>query len=50
MIAMTILSLAINHKPSVILIALATICGFLSLMSIFFYNKIETKWKTEAFD
>ncbi|MDP6441028.1 MAG: hypothetical protein QGH48_00220 [Candidatus Poseidoniia archaeon] len=50
MIAMTILSLTINHKPSVILIALATICGFLSLMSIFFYNKIETKWKTEAFD
>ena len=50
MIAMTILSLAINHKPSVILIALATICGFLSLMSIFFYNKIETRWKTEAFD
>jgi len=50
MIAMTILSLAINHKPSVILIALASICGILAFMSIFFYNKIESKWKTEAFD
>ena len=49
MIAMTILSLAINHKPSVILIALATICGILAFFSIFFYNKIESKWKTEAF-
>ena len=50
MIAMTILSLAISHKPSVILIALATICGILSFFSIFFYNKIESKWKTGAFD
>ena len=50
MIAMTILSLAINHRPSVILIALATICGLLALMSIFFYNRIETKWKEGAFD
>ena len=50
MIAMTILSLAISHKPSVILIALATICGILGLFSIFFYNKIESKWKGEAFD
>ena len=50
MIAMTILSLAISHKPSVILIALTTICGILAFFSIFFYNKIESKWKIEAFD
>jgi len=50
MIAMTILSLAISHKPSVILIALATICGILALLSLLFYNKIESKWRTEAFD
>ena len=50
MIAMTILSLAISHKPSVILIALATICGILSFFSLFFYNKIESRWKTGAFD
>ena len=50
MIAMTILSLAISHKPSVILIALATICGILAFFSIFFYNKIESKWEVEAFD
>jgi hypothetical protein len=50
MIAMTILSLAINHRPSIILISLVTICGVLALMSVFFYNRIEIKWKEEAFD
>jgi hypothetical protein len=50
MVAMTILSLAINHRPSTILVALATICGFLALMSILFYNRIEIKWKEESFD
>jgi len=50
MIAMTILSLAINHRPSTILIALSLICGILSLLSLTFYRRIESKWKDESFD
>ena len=50
MIAMTILSLAINHRPSTILIALSVICGILSLLSLTFYKKIESKWAYESFD
>jgi len=50
MIAMTILSLAINHRPSTILVALSLICGILSLLSLAFYRKIESKWIAESFD
>ena len=50
MIAMTILSLAINHKPSTILVALSVICGILSLLSLTFYKRIDTKWNNESFD
>ena len=50
MIAMTILSLAINYSLSAVLIALSLICGILALFSIFFYNRIEVKWKNETFD
>ena len=50
MIAMTILSLAISHSISTVLIALSCICGILALFSIFFYNKIEVKWQNETFD
>jgi len=50
MIAMTILSLAINHRPSTILVALSLICGILSLLSLFFYRKIDAKWTNESFD
>ncbi len=50
MIAMTILSLAINHKPSTILVALSIICGILSLLSLSFYKRIDTKWNNESFD
>ena len=50
MVAMTILSLAINHRPSTILVALSLICGILSLMSFAFYRKIESKWISESFD
>jgi len=50
MIAMTILSLAINHKPSTILVALSIICGILTLFSMIFYKRIDLKWKNETFD
>ena len=50
MIAMTILSLAINHRPSTILVALSIICGVLSLFSLIFYKRIDTKWTGESFD
>jgi len=50
MIAMTILSLVINHQPSTVLIALSLICGILSLLSLYFYHKINTKWESESFD
>ncbi len=50
MIAMTILSLAINYSISTVLIALSIICGVLALCSIFFYNRIEVKWENETFD
>jgi len=50
MIAMTILSLAINHRPSTILVALSVICGILSLLSLTFYKRIDTKWNSESFD
>ena len=50
MIAMTILSLAINHKPSTILVALSIICGILSLLSLIFYNRIDLKWNDKSFD
>jgi hypothetical protein len=50
MIAMTILSLAINHKPSTILVALSVICGILSLLSLIFYKMIDNKWNSESFD
>jgi len=50
MIAMTILSLAINHRPSTILVALSIICGILSLLSLTFYKRIDTKWNNESFD
>ncbi len=50
MIAMTILSLAINHRPSTILVALSAICGILSLLSLIFYRGIDNKWNTESFD
>jgi len=50
MIAMTLLSLAISYSISTVLIALALICGILALFSIFFYNRIEVKWKNETFD
>lgn len=50
MIAMTILSLAINHKPSTILVALSVICGILSLLSLTFYKMIDHKWNNESFD
>ena len=50
MIAMTLLSLAINYSLSAVLIALSLICGILLLFSIFFYNRIELKWKNETFD
>ena len=50
MIAMTILSLAINHKPSTILVALSIICGILSLLSLIFYKRIDLKWNNESFD
>ncbi len=50
MIAMTILSLAISYSISTVLIALSIICGVLALCSIFFYNRIEVKWKSETFD
>ena len=50
MIAMTILSLAISYSLSTVLIALSLICGILALCSIFFYNRIEVKWKNETFD
>jgi len=50
MIAMTILSLAINHRPSTILVALSLICGVLSLFSLIFYRRIDSKWTGESFD
>ena len=50
MIAMTILSLAINHRPSTILVALSIICGVLSLFSLIFYRRIDSKWTGESFD
>ena len=50
MIAMTILSLAINHRPSTILVALSIICGVLSLFSLIFYKRIDSKWTGESFD
>ena len=50
MIAMTILSLAINHRPSTILVALSIICGVLSLFSLMFYRRINSKWVGEGFD
>lgn len=50
MVAMTILSLAINYSPSTILVALSIICGFLSILSMFFYNKIDSRWKNASFD
>ena len=50
MIAMTILSLAINHRPSTILVALSIICGALSLFSLIFYRRIDSKWIGESFD
>jgi len=50
MIAMTILSLAINHKPSTILVALSIICGILSLLSLIFYKRIDLKWNSKSFD
>ena len=50
MIAMTILSLAINHRPSTILVALSIICGVLSLFSLMFYRRIDSKWIGESFD
>ena len=50
MIAMTILSLAINHRPSTILVALSIICGALSLFSLIFYRRIDSKWTGESFD
>ena len=50
MIAMTILSLAINHRPSTILVALSIICGVLSLFSLIFYRRIDYKWTGESFD
>ena len=50
MIAMTLLSLAINYSVSTVLIALSLICGVLALFSIFFYNRIEMKWSDETFD
>jgi len=50
MIAMTILSLAINHRPSTILVALSVICGILSLLSLIFYKGIDNKWDAESFD
>tara|TARA_B100001029_G_scaffold71046_1_gene57882 strand:- start:16556 stop:17968 length:1413 start_codon:yes stop_codon:yes gene_type:complete len=50
MIAMTILSLAINHKPSTILVALSAICGILSLLSLTFYKRIDIKWENKSFD
>ena len=50
MIAMTILSLAINHRPSTILVALSIICGVLSLFSLIFYRRIDSKWTGETFD
>ena len=50
MIAMTILSLAINHKPSTILVALSVICGILTLFSLIFYKRIDLKWENETFD
>ena len=50
MIAMTILSLAINHRPSTILVALSVICGILSLLSLTFYKRIDSKWLNESFD
>ena len=50
MIAMTILSLAINHRPSTILVALSIICGVLSLLSLIFYRRIDSKWTGESFD
>ena len=50
MIAMTILSLAINHRPSTILVALSVICGVLSLFSLIFYRRIDSKWTGESFD
>ena len=50
MIAMTILSLAINHRPSTILVALSIICGALSLFSLIFYRRIDSKWIGEGFD
>mgnify|MGYP004072091629 FL=1 len=50
MIAMTILSLAINHRPSTILVALSVICGILSLLSLMFYRGIDNRWNAESFD
>ena len=50
MISMTILSLALNHKPSVILITLSIICGLLMFLSLVFYNRIEKKWEKGTFD
>ena len=50
MIAMTLISLAIHYSLSAVLIALSLICGILALFSMFFYNRIETKWKNETFD
>ena len=50
MIAMTILSLAINHRPSTIIVALSVICGILSLLSLTFYKRIDSKWLNESFD
>lgn len=50
MIAMTILSLAINHRPSTILVALSLICGILSILSLSFYRRIDSKWIRESFD
>ena len=33
-----------------VLIALSLICGILSLLSLYFYHKINTKWENESFD
>jgi hypothetical protein len=50
MIAMTILSLAIQYSISIVLISLSSICAILALLSIFFYNRIEAKWFNASFD
>jgi hypothetical protein len=42
--------LAIKYSVSIVLISLSSICAILALLSILFYNRIETKWLNESFD